>query len=197
MIVDLDEYFHPILSIADAVVGMEGNGPTAGTPRAIGCLLASHSPHNLDMIAAKILGFERAELPILESAYRRGMTYATAEEVNLIGDVNPLILSDFERVIERHSLQFSGDGKSGIKRAFSSFASSVLSTKPKLSPSMCVGCGICRDICPAKAIEIKNKKAKIDRRACIRCFCCQEFCPKSAMKVYRTPIAKLFHSEKK
>jgi len=32
MIVDLDEYFHPEISIADAVVGMEGNGPTAGTP---------------------------------------------------------------------------------------------------------------------------------------------------------------------
>ena len=40
MICDLDEYFHPVLSISDGVIGMEGNGPTAGTPRAIGCLLA-------------------------------------------------------------------------------------------------------------------------------------------------------------
>jgi ferredoxin len=125
------------------------------------------------------------------------MIYESADEVNLVGDVESLVLSDFERVIERRSLQFSGDGKSGIKRAFSSFASSILTTRPRLSPSMCVGCGICRDICPAKAIVIKNKKAKIDRKACIRCFCCQEFCPKSAMKVYRTPIAKLFHNEKK
>jgi len=52
MIVDLDEYFHPVLSIADAVIGMEGNGPTAGTPRRLGCLLASRSPHALDMVAA-------------------------------------------------------------------------------------------------------------------------------------------------
>ncbi|MBQ7387348.1 MAG: DUF362 domain-containing protein [Clostridia bacterium] len=197
MIVDLDEYFHPVISIADAVVGMEGNGPTAGTPRAIGCVLASRSPHNLDMIAAKILGFERSELPILEAAYKRDMVYGTAEEINLVGDIGPLILKDFERVIERRSLKFSGDGKSGVKRAFSAFASSILTTKPKLSEKLCVGCGICRDICPAKAIEIKNKKAKINRRSCIRCFCCQEFCPKSAMKVYRTPIAKLFHGEKK
>ncbi len=196
MIVDLDEYFHPIISIADAVVGMEGNGPTAGTPRAIGCLLASRSPHNLDMVAAKILGFERSELPILESAYKRGMIYETLDEINLVGDIGPFILKDFERVIERRSLKFAGDGKSGIKRAFSAFASSVLTTRPRLKPSLCVGCGICRDICPAKAIEIKDKKAKINRKACIRCFCCQEFCPKSAMKVYRTPIAKLFHSEK-
>ncbi len=197
MIVDLDEYFHPVISIADAVVGMEGNGPTAGSPRAIGCVLASRSPHNLDMIAAKILGFERSELPILEAAYRRDMVYESAEQVKLVGNIEPLILKDFERVIERRSLKFSGDGKSGIKRAFSAFASSVLTTRPKLSESLCVGCGICRDICPAKAIEIRNKKAKINKKSCIRCFCCQEFCPKSAMKVYRTPIAKLFHGEKK
>ena len=30
MIVDIDEYFRPEISIIDAVVGMEGNGPTAG-----------------------------------------------------------------------------------------------------------------------------------------------------------------------
>ena len=66
MIVDLDEYFHPTLSIADAVVGMEGNGPTAGTPKSINCLIASHSPHTLDMAAAHILGFEKEELPIID-----------------------------------------------------------------------------------------------------------------------------------
>lgn len=197
MIVDLDEYFHPVLSIADAVVGMEGNGPTAGTPRAIGCVIASHSPHNLDMIAARILGFDREELPILEAAYRRGIVPESADDVTLLGDIDGLILKDFERVIERRSLKFSGDGKSGIMRLFSSFASSILTTRPRLEKSMCVGCGICRDICPAKAIEIKDKKAVINKNKCIRCFCCQEFCPKSAMKVYRTPIAKLFHSEKK
>ena len=196
MIVDLDEYFHPVLSIADAVVGMEGNGPTAGTPRAINCIIASHSPHNLDMIASKILGFEREELPILEAAYRRDLVPERADDVPLFGDADSLVLSDFERVIERKSLRFSGDGKSGVKKLFSKFASAILTTRPKLNPDMCVGCGICRDICPAKAIVIKDKKAKIDKSACIRCFCCQEFCPKSAMKVYRTPIANLFHSEK-
>lgn len=197
MIVDLDEYFHPEISIADAVVGMEGNGPTAGTPKAINCLLASHSPHNLDMVAAKILGFERSELPILDAAYKRGMTPESYEDVRIFGCVDDLILSDFERVVERRSLEFSGDGKSGIKRLFSKFAASILRTRPALKKDLCVGCGICRDICPAKAIVIKNKKAVIDKKKCIRCFCCQEFCPKSAMKVKRTAIAGLFHREKK
>ena len=51
---------------------------------------------------------------------------------------------------------------------------------------------MCAEICPAKAIVMKDGKAKIDRADCIRCFCCQEFCPKSAMKVGRTAIASLF-----
>ena len=196
MIIDLDEYFHPVLSIADAVVGMEGNGPTAGTPRKLGCLLASHSPHTLDLLAAKIIGYEMADVPTLAAAYSRGLIPNTAEELNVIGSVAEHILTDFEHVVERRSLGFTGDGKNPLKRLFGNIAGAILRTKPYLKKELCVGCGICRDICPAKAIVIENKKAKIDRGECIRCFCCQEFCPKSAMKVKRTAIASLFHREK-
>lgn len=197
MIVDLNEYFHPVLSIADAVVGMEGNGPTAGTPRHMGCLLASRSPHTLDMAAARLLGFAPSELPILEAARGRDLVPDSFSELNVIGDLDSLIVPDFERVVERRSLEFSGDGKSPIKKFFARIAGAILKTRPVLKKHICVGCGVCRDICPAKAIKIEGGKAKIDRAACIRCFCCQEFCPKSAMKVGRTPLAAIFHSEKK
>ena len=197
MIVDLDEYFHPILSIADAVIGMEGNGPTAGTPRKLGCLLASHSPHTLDMVAAKIIGLEPSELPILEAAKRRNLIPEDINELVIHGSISEFILSDFRHVVERKSMLFAGDGKNIFKRGFSKIAGAVLRTKPVLKKDMCIGCGICANICPAKAITIENKKAKIKRADCIRCFCCQEFCPKSAMKVKRTAIASLFHGERK
>ena len=45
MLVDLYEYSRPSLCICDAVIGMEGNGPTQGTPRKIGCLLAARNGH--------------------------------------------------------------------------------------------------------------------------------------------------------
>lgn len=197
MIVDLDEYFHPILSIADAVVGMEGNGPTAGTPCKMGFLLASHSPHTLDMLAADLLGFDRSELPILDAAYRRGLVPESVSELNIVGNTEGMKVPSFERVVERRPLEFSGNSKNPIKKIFAKIAASILRTKPKLKPDMCVGCGVCEGICPAKAIVIRKKKAKIDRKKCIRCFCCQEFCPKSALKVKRTFIAELFHGEKK
>ncbi len=197
MICDLDDYFCPVLSIADAVVGMEGNGPTAGTPKKMGFLLASHSPHTLDMVAAHLLGFKREELPILDAAYRRGLVPEDVTKINLIGSLEGLEVEDFERVVERRSLEFSGDGKNAFKRLFGRVIGAILRTKPKLVPELCVGCGVCRGICPAHAIVIKKGKAKIDRKKCIRCFCCQEFCPKSALKVKRTLLAELFHREKK
>ena len=197
MICDLDEYFHPILSIADGVIGMEGNGPTAGTPKAIGCLIASRSPHNLDMIAARILGFDPFEIPTLEAAHRRGLVFDRATDVTVFGDVDSLVLSDFERVVERRSMKFEGDGRNPIKRFFGRIAGAILETRPVLEKKTCVGCKMCAEICPAKAIVMKNGKAEINRKKCIRCFCCQEFCPKSAMKVGRTKIAELFHKEKK
>ena len=40
MIVDLNSYFKPRLFLVDGVIAMEGNGPTAGTPRFMGALLS-------------------------------------------------------------------------------------------------------------------------------------------------------------
>ncbi len=197
MLLDLDEYFHPMINIADAVVGMEGNGPTAGTPKQMGVILASRSPHTLDMVAAKLIGFAPSEIPTLDAAARRGLIPDSVEEINLIGNLSELLVTDFERVVERRSLGFWGSSKNPVKNFLGKIVSKILETRPALNKSMCVGCGVCRNICPAKAIVIKDGKAEIDRKKCIRCFCCQEFCPKSAMVVKRTFIAQLFHREKK
>ncbi|MBR7116528.1 MAG: DUF362 domain-containing protein [Clostridia bacterium] len=196
MLLDLDEYFHPTLSIADAVVGMEGNGPTAGVPKRMGALLASRSPHTLDMAAARLIGYEPLEIPTVEAAYRRGLVPERIEELTIHGDLDALLVPDFEKVVERRSLGFWGTSKNPIKNFLGRIVEKILETRPVLKKDMCVGCGVCANICPAKAIVIKDGKAIIDRKKCIRCFCCQEFCPKSAMKVKRTFIASLFHSKK-
>lgn len=85
MIVDLDEYFKPRLTIVDAVECMEGNGPTGGTPRHMGALLAGESPHKVDLVCAGLIGLKREEVPTLEAALERGLIPASAEELTVEG----------------------------------------------------------------------------------------------------------------
>lgn len=206
MLVDINDYFTDKvrLCIVDAVEGMEGNGPTKGTPRHIGLLLASASPHTVDAVCARLIGLTEDAVPTLWAARERG----------LLGDDVPVLavgfpregttvedhaVENFAHVAVRHGHLFTSRGK-----LVSKTLETLLTSRPKLKDSECVGCGKCAEICPAHAIAMVTPqksgeksgkqvraKAEIDRDLCIRCFCCQEFCPTGAMKVYRTPIARL------
>lgn len=197
MIVDLDEYFKPVLSITDGIVGMEGNGPTAGTPRKIGVLLASDSPHAADLVGAALIGLTPKDIPTLQAAVQRNLIPATPEELDVAGNWKPFVVEDYKRVETTHSLRFNKDSHSFFGRISSVFIDKALASRPVLKASECVGCKECYKICPAKAITMKDNKPVIHRKVCIRCFCCQEFCPKGALKVRRTPIARLLVKEKK
>ena len=72
MLVDLNLYFKPRLTWCDAVVAMEGNGPTQGTPRPIGCLLAAADPNALDLVCAHLMGLTPAQVPTLQAALPAG-----------------------------------------------------------------------------------------------------------------------------
>ena len=197
MIVDLNEYFRGkvVLNICDAVVGMEGNGPTAGDPRQIGALIASRSPYHLDLVAAELIGMKKDNVPTLESAYQRGLAPATAKEVEIVGNAAPLCVPDFKKILTHSSLEFKNLLGGSAGSALGGVIGGLLRSRPKVKKNECIGCGVCYNVCPAKAIIIKNKIAIIQKKDCIRCFCCQEFCPKGAMKVHRTLVAKLLVPE--
>ena len=190
MIVDLDEYFRPVLNLCDAVTAMEGNGPTQGTPKHVGALLASKNPHCLDVLAASIIGLDPKEVPTIAAANRRALCPDCAEALEIAGDWTAFVQDDFELIRNRNSLLFVG-GDNIFGKTIRGAMNLCLVSKPKVRKSACVGCGKCRDICPAHTISIKNKKAVIDRRHCIKCFCCQEFCPVGAMRVHRSPVARV------
>ena len=191
MIVDLDEYFKPRLTIVDAVECMEGNGPGSGTPRHMGALLAGESPHKVDLVCAGLIGLKREEVPTLEAALERGLIPASEEELTVAGDPGAFTLSDFQLIETSNSHLFRGDGTSLYRRIKGAAIEKLLAQRPRVEPAQCVGCGVCGKICPAKAITMKGGRPRIDRKKCIRCFCCQEFCPESAMKVRRTLVARL------
>ena len=191
LLVDLYEYSAPALCITDAVVGMEGNGPTQGTPRKIGCIMAARSGHALDLAASEILGLGPARVPTLKMAMERGLVPDSVDKLSIYGSIDELRMTDFVASPAQESVAFLILGDGALGRAADAVAKRVMTPFPKLERAECVGCGKCANICPAKAIRMVNGKPKIDRAACIHCFCCQEFCPKGAMKVGRHAIMRL------
>ena len=192
MMIDLQEYFKPVLHIVDAVDCMEGNGPTSGEPRHMGLLLASRKPYDLDVICAHLIGMEFEEVPTLVAAAARGLGSSSYEEARHFitgADPEDFVIKDFKRNASKYEITFInfGPAQKLVKKAMQS----ALATRPQVKKQECIGCKRCHDICPAKAITMKNKLPVIDRSKCIRCFCCQEFCPVGAMKVHRKLIGRM------
>jgi len=195
MLVDLNEYFMPRLAICDAVVGMEGNGPTMGTPRKLGFIGASLSTHKLDLVCAGILGLKKDDVPTLRAAYRRGLIPASAEELSVSGSPDKFAVADFQAPVAQGPVTFAAKFHGPFAELMGCIAKSALTCRPQVKKSLCVGCSKCASICPAKAITMTDRLPVIDRKKCIHCFCCQEFCPKGAMQVHRPLAARLLNKQ--
>ena len=188
MLVDLNEYVKPRLCLCDAVEIMEGNGPTMGTPRHMGLVLACRDPYRLDRLCAALLGVKEKEIPYLEAAKRRGLLAEAEPEIGAMAA--PYALADFRRSGATASWFARSEEDRGLRKIAKQGMYVLFRSRPTPGRD-CTGCGKCARDCPAKAITIRHGRAKIKRSACIRCFCCQEFCPTGAMKVQRSPAAKL------
>lgn len=58
----------------------------------------------------------------------------------------------------------------------------LVSTKPRVWNTDCVGCGDCVTVCPAGAIRLENGKAVIDSLTCIDCKFCLTTCQYQAIR---------------
>ena len=73
-LVDVYEAVTPRLSIMDAIIGLDKNGPAAnGEPRFTGLLLASANGPALDVVACGIIGFDPCWVPAVREAIERGL----------------------------------------------------------------------------------------------------------------------------
>jgi uncharacterized protein (DUF362 family) len=79
MLVETARAIAPDLTIADGIIGHEGNGPSAGEPRPLGILAASADVFALDRVWADILLVDPTLVPTLAAQIRLGLQAELSE----------------------------------------------------------------------------------------------------------------------
>lgn len=85
MLVETWALLRPTVTILDAIVGMEGNGPIKGDPRPMGFLLASPDGPAIERVGCEILGATPARLPTLVAAGELGVGTTDLGRIDLVG----------------------------------------------------------------------------------------------------------------
>jgi Fe-S-cluster-containing hydrogenase component 2 len=63
----------------------------------------------------------------------------------------------------------------------------------EVDDSKCIGDRICQNICPAGAIEMKDKKAFVDTDKCVTCLTCIDACSEGAIATVPRKETKILH----
>jgi ferredoxin len=96
-----------------------------------------------------------------------------------------------EARIHDFRLPHLSDVQFGLPRFLKNRLRHYLTSRPVQRPNGCRLCGVCRDACPPRAIEIRDGRLHFDYHACIRCFCCRELCPEDALDVREGSLLKV------
>lgn len=185
MLIDILSYYKPVLTVMDAVVGMEGDGPSAGNPRHIGLLLTSTDAVALDIVATSIVDIPPLTVPTIAAAVRRGLTAGRLEDIEVWGNpIETVKVSGFKLP------RTGGQHARMIPRFVPAWITDQLLAKPQAGPK-CTACGTCVENCPVQAIAIVDNRARMDLTRCIRCYCCHELCPEHAVELRQPWLAKV------
>jgi uncharacterized protein (DUF362 family)/Pyruvate/2-oxoacid:ferredoxin oxidoreductase delta subunit len=169
MLIDIYTIAQPHLTVLDGIIGMDGDGPSSGRPRNLGVLGVSKNAFALDDCIEKLVHFP-FPTPINQLAVKHGLLPDYA------------VVSSNMPAISEFLLPRTMDTDWSVPLFAKKLLRNVFTKKPKVLKNICKGCGICVNVCPAKALLILDKKPVFDYGKCIRCYCCQEMCPEGAIK---------------
>ena len=82
-VVDIYSFIRPHLAVMDGVIGMEGDGPSAGIPISAGVIMASYDCVALDLVASELIGFDPLQIPTNKAALSRGFGTENPEIVGV------------------------------------------------------------------------------------------------------------------
>ena len=190
MLVDLFSCVPPHLTIMDAVIGMEGEGPSAGAPKNIGLILSSSDAVALDAAATRIVGYEPLHIYTTYYAQERGLGVGDIDLIEILGEK----IED----VEVKNFKPSAVAVSLFRKKLPSFLYAYIQGRLALTPEIvsanCAACLECVNICPAQTISVSEKAAWINEKKCIHCLCCHEVCRFKAIRLKQLPLGKLIRT---
>ncbi len=83
-ITDMSGILRPHLSIIDGTVGMEGLGPSAGSPKELGIVAAGIDPFAVDSVVCRLIGTRAEEIPHLNLGAERGYGEIDIDNISIL-----------------------------------------------------------------------------------------------------------------
>ena len=177
-LVDIYQIRPPEITIMDAIVGMEGNGPsTSGKLRPIGKILASDNAVSLDAVVCHMMGISPGKVNYMKVAMDRNLGETDPSRMDLIGKLE---------VLPRFKLPIGFIANSRFGMVVNKWLTGIwVQNKVKVNTKACKRCYNCVKVCPPKAMHVPQKKdfPRVDEDLCILCYCCVEICPECALEV--------------
>ncbi len=174
----------PVLAIADGVVGMEGNGPSAGVPVPMGFLAASADGVALDTVLCRTLGLDVRTVLHLQEAHRAGLGEVDPARIVVEGDGQAALAPRPYRLPDTVPTHL-------IPRWAVRLVKPLIWHRPDFT-ARCVFCGQCVKACPVGALRIeRGQRPVLTPSVCIACCCCHEICPARAIEMRASPLVRL------
>ncbi len=171
LLVDIYQIRVPDLNIMDAIIGMEGMGPTNGKIRIINKVISSDNGISLDSVMATMMGLKPDTIELLQISKKRNLGKIDISNIIIDGELE--VISGF-RTPNNGFLQ-------RIRKKMIPHIFSFAVVKPIVNHNKCKICKKCIEVCPVFAMNLTNKFPEADRKKCISCFCCDEHCPYGAI----------------
>jgi len=116
-IVDLHHLFPTQFAIVDGIVGMEGNGPIQGTPKAAGVLVAGRDPVAVDATCCRVMGIDPKQIEYLQLA--RGEENLGEQAFRQTGENIRSVRTDFALVDQWKQIRWTRDDSRALPNRIS------------------------------------------------------------------------------
>jgi uncharacterized protein (DUF362 family)/Pyruvate/2-oxoacid:ferredoxin oxidoreductase delta subunit len=182
MLVELYSHVRPALNIMDAILSMEGNGPSSGEPKETGLIAVSDDAVALDAVISEVIGFQPGRIDTTRFAGERGLGVSALEMIDVNGDAAGTVIEDFDLP--------SNLGMRLIPGPLVKMLAPLVWLRLVIDEDKCTGCEMCYNSCPVKTIVPSGEKFRVVHEECVQCMCCHELCPENAVEIKMSWLAR-------